>query len=355
MVLAADDRPWHVRTVFLSSEDLAPPAWSGGDPQSCLVFNAAVVRFKNRLLLAYRVAPRDRRRRIAVCALDPQSLTARRETVVPLSDYIPEGSHWQGDPRFFVFNERLFLHYNTGEVSLPNQIYLVELDADDLRPISRARSLELDGPRQPSEKNWLLFEHDGRVHAVYYPAPQIILTVDWKSGGALSCRRAFRTDWDASSYISKYGTPHGGAPPVRIGDRYSAFFNSSFRMRTPSGGHSPEIHGSEEQTPAGTIRYVSGYYEFAAEPPFAPLRFIPRPVLTPVPYLRPGHSDPLCADFEGVVYTSGAVRQNGHWLVSHGLFHRHCCLSILRHEDLVAACEDTGPLAPGASKIGEDS
>jgi hypothetical protein len=215
----------------IPSEHLLPHSWLvGQQAQDFLIYNPAIVRFRNRLLMAYRVDSGRRetmQRRIGLCVLDDQ-LNVVPGSVVPFSDTIRGGDPRHYDPRFLVYRDRLFVHYNNNFLTHPNQIHLVELDPDTLEAKGPARLLLLDGPRQEIEKNWLLFEHDGDLLAVYQIAPHTILRVDLAGQGAVACRPIHTTAWDVSAYAGRFGAPCGGAPPVRQGDAYVAFFHSRY-------------------------------------------------------------------------------------------------------------------------------
>jgi hypothetical protein len=298
------------------------------------VFNPAIVSFRGERLMAHRVVTPDMRRRIAVCRLD-EAWNVRPESLVPLSDHLVGGGDWHADPRFCVHGERLFLHFNDG-ARVPNQISVVELDPDRLLPTGPARPLVLDG-RRAVEKNWLLFDYDDAVFAVYWSSPHVVLRVRLDGHGPVRCEPAFEVRWDASPYAARHGEPRGGTPPVRAGNRYFSFFHS-FRLAPFALRLVRRALGRHERA----RRYLGGFYGFDAAPPFAPARIARAPVLEP-PRLKLPHRRRLDPGSDCWVYPSGAVLLDGQWVVSYGSRDQFCCLQVLSHEALLAM---TVPVTP---------
>lgn len=204
----------------------------------------------------------DGRRRLAICRLNAD-ISVAPGSVVPLSDSIQDGGEWHADARFCTFNGRLFLHYNDGWSSSENHIFLVELDTDTLQAAGPARLLVLDGPRQITEKNWMLFEHDGELWAIYSISPHVALKVDLVDQRTALCRPVFRQGWETQSYSTRYGPLRGGAPPLRSGGCYVSIFHSLYPARSLRRA----IFRLLRRWPTATTRYAAGVYTFAASPP----------------------------------------------------------------------------------------
>jgi predicted GH43/DUF377 family glycosyl hydrolase len=302
---------------------LTPNAWVNGAITPCHLFNPAITRFQGQLLLIYRVVTPDGCRRLAMCRLtdDRQVVPG---SVTPFSDFLQAGGDWHADGRFCPFGDRLFVHYNDGGLrgrQGVNQIYLVEVDPARLLPQGLPRPLLLTGPRQPVEKNWLLFEHDGEMWAIYTIAPHVVLHVTLGQDGPVLCRPVYQHDWDAQSYTRRYGQLRGGAPPVRVGDQYVVFFHSSFVARP----WRHRLYRLLRQPPTNTIYYVGGVYGFAAQPPFAPLWLHPLPLLMP-PRL-PRRRQQLNPAVAYSAYPCGAIWEDQQWLVTLGGRDEYCCLT----------------------------
>jgi hypothetical protein len=349
--------------IKIATTALVPNAWTHEPRANLRIYNPAIVRFRGRLLMAYRVDTGHRktmRRRIGLCRLD-ESLAVIPGSVVPLSDTIQGGDPRHYDPRFLVYRDRLFVHYNNNFLTRPNQLHLVELDPDTLEAKGTARPLHLDGPRQEIEKNWMLFEHEGDLLAVYQIAPHTILRVDLAGNGPIECTTVHKTEWDVSTYADCFGIPRGGAPPVRQGDRYVSFFHSRqpiSRLRwvlrywpIKEGTRLPRYLAAIERRlrrPFAQVRYYGGVYTFQATPPFRPLWLPPTPVLDPGAegtYQYRRRANPSA---DGIVYPCGAILcEDGNWLVSYGVHDEHCAL---RRLDISFGCvqDELSAYLPGS-------
>ncbi|HRK69684.1 MAG TPA: hypothetical protein PKY73_19230 [Hyphomonas sp.] len=321
-------------TMILDSAHLVPETWTDGSAESCYVFNPAIVMIHGRFIMAYRVVTADGVRRVAISELDAVSLQPKTETIVPLSDLIQDGGQWCADPRFCTFGERLFIHYNDGW-RIPNQIYLLELDPDRLIPRGPARPLVLEGPRLPVEKNWLLFQHDGELLAVYRIAPHTILHVELAGGDRVYCRRLVERDWNSAPYAKQYGEPRGGTPPVRIGGIYYSFFHSTY----PADFLRRLMGRLRRYMPRNSMRYAAGFYGFAVTPSFQPVLFTPTPVLRPDRSLPRRRLPPLNPSVKDSVYPSGAVWTGEKWIVAYGARDELCCIGTLTHDSLLKASQ----------------
>ena len=330
----------------LDAQSLIPPRWlATKPPTACHLYNPAVTVFRGQRLLAYRLDAdrgKDAWRRIGLCALDEQWRVIPG-SATPFSDTITDGGARHYDPRFLVYGDRLFIHYNNNTQTRPNQIYLVEVDADTLCAKGPARPVVLQGPRQEIEKNWMFFEHDGELLAVYTIAPHRVLRVTLGDTGPVLCHPAYTSTWDVAPYASQYGQPCGGAPPVRYGDLYLSVFHSHRLV----GALRPFLPLFPEalirrlpRIPAALLRqlrllcyqrrYYGGLYAFAATPPFQPCWLAPAPILRPeqeLPRQRPRWIDPSS---ELAVYPSGALLVNdAQLLVSYGVHEERCCLRLI--------------------------
>ena len=338
--------------IIFPAEVLLPPQWLCTQPSDRFAaYNPAIVRFDGRLLMAYRVDSSRRgamRRRIGLCQLDePWQIIPG--SVSPLSDTIHNGGDLHYDPRFLVYRDRLFIHYNNNFQTRPNRIFLVELDPDTLATKAPARPLALDGPRRDIEKNWMLFEHEGELLAVYTIAPHVILRAELTGTGPVVCHPVYQTDWAVSAYTALWGEPCGGAPPVRHDEVYVSFFHSRYpvsRVRwvlrywpVPPGAKLPRYLAAIERRlrrPFNQVRYVGGVYAFEAAPPFRPVWLLPEPVLRPEneqPRQQRRRANPSAS---GIVYPCGAVQWDDEsWLVSYGVHDERCVLQLIPQSNLM--------------------
>jgi hypothetical protein len=342
--------------VELDPHALLPAQWlREARGQDVRVYNPALTRYRGRLLVAYRVDSWERAQcRIAVCALDDH-LQVAQNSASNFSDTVRDGGAWHYDPRFLIYRDRLFIHYNNNFRTSPNRIFLVEVDPDTLAARSPARPLHLNGPRQEIEKNWMFFEHDGDLFAVYRIAPHTILRVNLDGAGPIECNPVHATTWDVSAYAERFGLPCGGTPPVRTGGAYLSFFHSrrpisplrwvlrywpvvpdanwwrqAAAVRTTAGRLLVKLERRLRHAIA-QVRYYAGAYAFAAAPPFRPLWLTSEPVLRPEeerPAEQRVRANPYAS---GIVYPCGAIPwDDGSWLVSYGVQDERCCLRSVR-------------------------
>ena len=345
--MGADSIP---NRILLDSAALVPDAWLRfGSTSNLRVYNPAVVRYNGRLLMAYRVDfghEKPFRVATAICVLDDH-LRVVPGSVVALSDTIAGETANHFDARFLVYQDRLFLHYNNDWETVPNEISLVELDPHTLEARSAARRLELDGPRQPCEKNWLLFEHDEALFAIYQVDPHIVLRVEMSGAGPVRCWPVYRSEWDTLAYARRYGALRGGTPPVRVGANYVSLFHSRTHSRGQAAAKTVPAMETLKRIawlrPAkrwlrerfAPVRYYGGIYAFAAVPPFAPTLIRPTPILWPEYEPRRQRPTPSHMSPRRVVYPCGLVRlADDRWLVSYGVHDERAVLRVFTRQEI---------------------
>ncbi len=317
---------------IIDSVSLVPHEWRA--LAACgpiYVFNPSITEFRQRKLIAYRVVLSDRRRRIAIAALN-QNNQVIPESIVALSNHLPNTRHWHADPRFCCMGDRLYLHFNNGGTA-HNDIYLVELDPNSLRPCGPTRPLHLEGPRQVIEKNWMLFSpNPDTLLAVYGILPHVILRLDLSTPERVHCVRQHCTEWALPSVTPGFQQPRGGTPPVRVGDTWFSFFHvlkpASILRRL---NHRLQYRGGRP-----LHSYQMGFYGFSAFPPFQPTCFTPAPICVVPRRLRTG-LPALNRDTERVLYPAGALFKDGRWSVSAGLNDEHATLLTFDHDTLMRA------------------
>lgn len=338
---------------------LLPPQWLGTGPLTCLrIYNPAIVRFRGRLLMAYRVDfgyEKPFRVATAICVLN-ERLQVVPGSVVALSDTITGEAANHYDARFLVYQDRLFVHYNNDWNTVPNQIFLVELDPDTLQARSAAQFLELEGPRQPCEKNWILFDHDGKLFAIYQMEPHIVLRMELAGAGPVRCLPVYRSEWDTLAYTRRYGALRGGTPPVRVGENYISIFHSRTHSQGMVGTRSAPAVEKLKRLPwlraikrwlreqFAPVRYYGGVYAFAAAPPFAPRFIRPTPILWPEREGRRQRPTASHMSPRRVVYPCGLVQlDDGRWLVSYGIHDERAALRVFTAQEIEGKSVKTSP------------
>lgn len=314
--------------VIFEPEELLPPPWSQLAKGPLHTFNPGLERSADgNWILAYRVVGADGRRRIGICRLDREFRILPGSTS-PLSDalvfkepnsYPAVVLEWFADPRLLRVGGRLFVYWNSGWHEPRNHQFLQEIDESTLRPIGTARELLLNGAeRRKLEKNWMLFEQDGRTLAVYSVQPHRVLACDWEGSGDIGCRDISMLDWTPAEYPACHGGLRGGAPPQ------------------PGEGALWSFCHTVHDGPEGYV-YRATAYAFRPEYPFAPAQGPARAITLwsgPLPARRHARLNPAVAE---VIYPCGLKRDYGNWVVSWGLNDERCALTVLTHESVTAA------------------
>jgi predicted GH43/DUF377 family glycosyl hydrolase len=185
------------------------------------------------------------------------------------------------------------------------------LDVAQTYRIAYGNNYRGGGPHH-SEKNWAFFSHEGRLHLVYSIG-------DLRAGerhvvAALDERMQPAQDWRTEGVMWPWGSPSGGTPPVRVGDRYIAFFHSftTRHMRR---------------------RYNMAAYAFEAKPPFHILAMSE-------PLLRASDEDESTVNPANprwrplVVFPMNALRQGAGWLVATGVNDSYDVLVSIKDEQI---------------------
>lgn len=154
------------------------------------------------------------------------------------------------------------------------------------------------------EKNWIWFEHEGRLHFVYSAIPHEVCRTE---NGKVT--QVYTSDFKNASW--SYGEIRGGTPPVRIGDEYFTFFHSSIPWKNKK------------------RRYLMGAYMFSATPPFPILRMTQKPMLVG------SENDPRKDTHPCVVFPQGALIKNNEWIVTMGINDCRCAYIRIPHGELL--------------------
>lgn len=264
-------------------------------------YNPAIIRINGNLLMAYR------------CQNDRGAVSHIAMTWID-GDFHPVGKSMPlhlkrsaEDPRLFTWGDRLFV----GTCDGAGKQFASEITTNG--HVLRDEMLPC---KNRTEKNYLPFEHDGRLYCVYrfpHGAHQHeVWELDENFGiKANLCGTRKPLKW-------KWGEIRGSTPPVRVGDEYFTFFHSSFRDRSVF----------------QDLVYVVGWLSFQAKPPFAITYMSPCPILWPElsSYGR-GPTKAL------VTFPCGAVYDDGKWIVSAGANDAYCDLFCIEHDELLKDAE----------------
>lgn len=318
---------------LIATADLVPAAWAGAMANGPVrTFNPGLTSDgRDGWLLAYRVVGPDGKRRIGICRLSA-SLQVEPGSARPLSDgfrlragslYPAEAYTWFADPRLFRLGGRLFVYWNSGWHEPRNHQFVQEIDPHSLAAVGQAHELILDGTRQKLEKNWTLFEHEGRAFAVYSIQPHRVLTFDANAAGDWLMREVSCHGWTAPEYPTCHGGLRGGTPPVLHAGQFWSFCHS--------------VHDAAEG-----YRYAAAVYAFQANAPFLPVAGPSHTLPLAMAPLPPRSFPKLNPAVGEVVYPCGAARTKHGWLVSFGLNDERCGLSLVSDIAITATLHPVG-------------
>lgn len=283
------------------------------------LFNPTIVRWDRSLWMIYRRVTRQEGlslvewpRTLAMCRVD-EDLQPVPDSNVDLSaqiDDAPAARRWHADPRLFLREGGPWLSFHDN-----HDLYIARLRPNRVgERLSPKRMALADRNRRQRERNWGFFD-DGTLKALYTIDPLVVLAVE-EGSGQLDCRTLYETQarlpWD----IARWGAPHGGSSPVRVGSDWYAFFSSN----------TPARPGSDRKV------YRMGFFGFDAEPPHRIRYMSQHPILEADLIEGPGS---FYCD-HAVVYPAGAVYDQGRWLVSLGVNDRTLAFMAFDHQRLIA-------------------
>src|SRR5258706_1031544 len=248
-----------------------------------LRFNASIVQFRDRTLLAWR--NRSHNSRVYLTELDRTLAPTGNTQLLDLEHHFARSG--QDDPRLFVFDGRLHVSF-TGvhelEVEDTTTSHMLYAELDDSFAARQVFMLDYRY-RADWEKNWTFFECDGVRYIVYSVRPHRVLAVT--GGVAVAAHEMpWSTPWQG-------GVHRGGSSPVRVGDEFYCFFHGVCYVD-------------------GVRTHTAGVYTFEAKPPFRVTRCTRWPILIPDPATRPPGK-------ENVVYPCGAFLDGERWILSCGV------------------------------------
>jgi len=283
-------------------------------------FNPSLAVWNGALWMAYRyVTPRqgvslfEWHREFGVCRLG-DDLEPLMESNADVSGRIRTagGKRWFADPRLFLHGKSAWVSYHDDK-----DLYVFPIDFEQLpERILPQRLVLVDRASRSGERNWGFFD-DGAFKAVYSIHPHVVLKLE-EYKEQMDARSLYETEVPIPWNVKRWGEPHGGSSPVRVGSCWFSFFQSSARVS----------RWSKKKV------YRMGFYGFDADPPHK-IRFMSKePILVadsiggPWSYYR-GHA---------VVFPSGALFDDGRWLVSLGIHDRTMAFTVFGHKRLLESC-----------------
>ena len=276
-------------------------------------YNPSIIRFRGRLVMAYRYHPVDGNARTTI------GIAELGEDLKVVSVETPDLNEDEGmsleDPRLFIFKGDLWMNYVVS--TWPNF------------PSSQSRNIKLSKPdhwrtsdkdtywlpdRQTMEKNHVPFVHDEVLHMI------------WKSNlrdtnaGEKEAWQVIYTPTDKREMKSlamqwPYGEIHGGTTPLPYDGKLISFFHSKIMNDMPP-------------TP---WRYFVGCVLRRAIPPFDILAVSKRPILIGS---EVGGDASRHHFKKSVVFPAGCVEHEGSFVLSIGINDSSCAVVKLAKKDL---------------------
>lgn len=260
-------------------------------------YNASVMRWNGKTLLAYRSGWEGSRVRIA--ELDESFLPGKD---VELDLRHAQARDGQEDPRLFAHAGKLCVAFagggKHGDGWYSNQLYAVL--RDDLT-VERVHAPRYNS-RKRMEKNWSFFSWAGELFAIYSIARNAVLHIQGDNAYPFSETKQ-SLPWSG-------GHLRGGSSPVLVGSEYWHWFHGA--------------HDFGDLMRGGFRTYSIGVVAFEARPPFRVTRITPNPLLL---------GEKSCGN-KAIIFPAGAMLRGQTWLVSAGVHDKHTDIMHWRHEDV---------------------
>lgn len=289
-------------------------------------WNCGLLRYKGRLWMSYRYHLKEAAGRCAtaICEINPTTFQPQG-----ISQHIalsgPTGNEHHEDARLFMFNDEPHISYTEMRGYRPGVDYTCVIRYAKLKLRgNRWMVVDVYQPRWSSndgrakEKNWVFFEHEKKLYAVYSPGPQHIVI-------QLEGERVIQ-QFTTSGPKWSWGDMRGGTTPIRDSDgNFLTIFHSSLPTETP-----PHF-----------VRYYGGAYTFEGKPPFTPLRVSIKPLMAGSE--EDGHQvDPrYVAGWKPyVVFPCGLVEDGQNYLVSLGVNDWQCAIGKISRDQMFLVAAD---------------
>jgi len=262
-------------------------------------FNCSVAEYRGQLILATRDSWGHSRTGIWVLQntqedwLGEWSVTA----VSSLASKHAQATRLE-DPRLFLYEGRLHASFSLPDGYPPKlvQVGYVRF-ADDLKSIEDTFVFESPNSNK-YEKNWVAWEHNGKIHWVYAHKPEMIVMSD---------RQTWRTP---NKLPWAGGVIRGGASPIKVWSEKE----QRYEMWSI-------VHGCRKRL-QGSV-YSAGCVAFNPEPPFNVWR------QTPTPLLWPDSKDNDNVVKRFVCWPGGAVVHGSNLFISLGVDDTYCRMSVI--------------------------
>lgn len=285
-------------TVLIDSSKLIQsyPSPKGGIVRVTNWLNCSFIEYKGKTIFCYRMESRPfcTVMKLGICLLD-ENLQPIKETNALLDLHsnlsgFEKGYHVE-DPRLFIFNDELYLSYTDGYQMAEAKINADTLQAEESFYLNKVYP-------QRTEKNWTFFEDKGKLLAVYDISKNEIFEMNGENWTKL-VQSEKKITWP-------YGEIRGGTSPIKVGNKFIAFFHSSLPIK---------VKGKEGR------QYHMGGYEFEDSFPYSVTRISKAPIISGeyVPENIPRLSNRIY-----VVFPSGTIKTKDGFKVSFGYNDYQC-------------------------------
>ncbi len=289
-------------------------------------WNPGLLRYKDKLYMAYRYHRREAKQRcgIAICPLDDNFMPTEKSQF--LKFLCPTNTEHHEDCRMFMFHGEPHISYTEMRGYRPGIDYTCVIKYARLR-LDHVGKWHVEEEFWPQfafnagfakEKNWIFFEHDSRLFAIYSTQPHHVIV-------EIEGHTVNKVRFTSPEPVWHWGSIRGGTPPVWIGDRWLVVFHSS----VPS------------EVAPHFVRYYAGAYTFEAAPPFKILQISETPLMQGSE--EDGHQvDPRYV--EGwkpyVVFPCGLVLDKEKFLVSLGINDWQCAIARVSLDEMRLGAAD---------------
>jgi len=242
-------------------------------PEYPTAFNPSIVRWKNRLIMSFRVIP-DRKASfhslLGVILLNEDFTPASSPQILPTRSEISSVPSRAEDGRLIVSGDDLYIVYDDHPDPIITKggfrVFVARLDFDNqIFTLQNPECLSQFEGASPlrREKNWVPFSYDSHLLLAYSLIPHLIFLPALNTTGDCISLASSR-----SHFPWTWGIPRGGTPALLLNnEKYLAFFHSSSLRNSPFSPIQPISH------------YFMGAYLFNSHPPFTITHISPCPIM----------------------------------------------------------------------------
>lgn len=289
-------------------------------PEYPHAFNPSIVRWRDKLLLSFRVLTNANNvwhSQIGLVWLDNKFKPVGTPRLLNTRGRLPLNPSKSEDARLFTVGDSLYIIYNDNEEYHDfglRRMYYSEIFYDGIQFYVNPECInKFEGESADKwEKNWIPFDYEGTMLLAYSILPHKIFFPVFGQG---KCETIATT---VSPFIWVWGSGriYGGTPALKVDDTYLAFFHSSCKVNTLQTGDYEAWH------------YFMGAYLFNGQPPFAITKVSPQPIIGKGLY-----DNPLL--YKRVIYPGGYIMDDHNIWIAYGREDCECWILKLNKKGLL--------------------